>query len=87
MYHTQLKRKEGGGDASMKVFVDFGHIGGSGFVRFNEFAADFDKMDPNIHELSKVRKANLLCNQMAKMKSAISNLEENAAKLLEIFGN
>ena len=49
--------------------------------KFNQMVGECDSLAPDIPELSKIRKANFLCEQIDKIKAAQSTLEKNA----EIF--
>ena len=52
--------------------------------KFQELVNDFEKMDPDILQLSKIRKANLLCMQVEKIRTAQTALEGNATTLIEL---
>ena len=43
--------------------------------KFSELCNDVTKMEPNIPELSRVRKANLLTEQVDKVRKAMAGLE------------
>ena len=51
--------------------------------KFSELCNDVTKMEPNIPELSRVRKANLLTEQVDKVRKAMAGLEVSAQELVE----
>ena len=51
--------------------------------KFQELYNDVEKMEDNIPELSRVRKANLLTEQVDKVRKAIGHLEVSAQELME----
>ena len=51
--------------------------------KFSELCNDVMKMEPTIPELSKVRKSNLLTEQVDKVRKAMAGLELSAQDLVE----
>ena len=52
--------------------------------KFQELVNDFAKMDQDIPQLSKIRKADLLCAQVEKIWTAQTTLEGDATMLIEL---